>query len=149
MVRAPSRFRCSRPARADHVPCDVYQTAQEVQNPISSAMRAATAAVTIALFAVMLPACGGSPVGPVVAECELNHTGDLDLVNLSDNFAPRDVYVDGHLVTTVPSGGHIIVTAAAGVVHTVEWVSTITGVTLDTTRVAIDECSTTTLNNHF
>lgn len=78
-----------------------------------------------------------------------NHTGDLDLVNLSDNLAPRDAYVDGHLVTTIPSGGHIIVTAAGGRVHTVEWVSTITGASLDVTRVLVDECTTTTLTNHF
>ena len=105
--------------------------------------------VLIGILGVTLCACGGSPVAPALAECELDHTGDLDLVNLSDNFAPRDVYVDGHIVTTVPSGGHIIVTAAAGVVHTVEWVSTVSGATLDTTRVAVDECTTTTLNNHF
>lgn len=109
----------------------------------------ATWAVAIVVFALPFAACGGNPVAPVIPACELDHTGDLDLVNLSDNFAPRDVYVDGHIVTTVPSGGHITVTAAAGVVHTVEWVSTITGLTLDTTRVAVDECSVTTLNNHF
>ena len=112
-------------------------------------MRIVISIVAIAFITVALSACGGSPVAPVIAECELNHTGDLDLVNLSDNLAPRDVYVDGHIVTTVPSGGHIIVAAAAGLVHTVEWVSSLTGATLDTTRVAVDECSTTTLNNHF
>jgi hypothetical protein len=100
------------------------------------------------LLGLMVSDCGGNPVAPT-AECRLDHTGDLDLVNLSDNFAPRDVYVDGRIVTTVPSGGHIIVTAAAGVVHTVEWVSTVTGASLDVTRVLVDECTTTTLTNHF
>ena len=112
-------------------------------------LRTAISLVTIACIAVALSSCGGSPVAPVIAECELNHTGDLDLVNLSDNLAPRDVYVDGHIVTTVPSGGHIAVAAAAGLVHTVEWVSTLTGATVDSTRVAVDVCSVTTLNNHF
>ena len=112
-------------------------------------MRVVTSAVTIAFLAVALSACGGSPIAPGREACELDHTGDLDLVNLSDNLAPRDVFVDGHIVTTVSSGGHIIVAAAAGAVHTVEWVSTISGAVLDTTRVAVDECTTTTLTNHF
>jgi hypothetical protein len=104
--------------------------------------------ICIGAIGIMLSACGSSPVAPA-PECALNHTGDLDLVNFSDNLAPRDAYVDGHFVTTVPSGGHIIVTAAAGAIHTVEWVSTISGATLDVTRVLVDECTTTTLTNHF
>jgi hypothetical protein len=104
--------------------------------------------ICVVAIGVALSSCGGSPVAPV-PECAYNHTGDLDLVNLSDNLAPRDAYVDGHLVTTIPSGGHIVVTAAAGLVHTVEWVSTITGASLDVTRVLVDECTTTTLTNHF
>ena len=98
---------------------------------------------------MLICGCGGNPVGPAIPECALDHTGDLVLVNLSDNLAPRDAYVDGHIVTTIPSGGHTIVTAAAGVVHDVEWVSTITGASLDVTRVLVDECTTTTLTNHF
>lgn len=98
---------------------------------------------------VVISACGHSnPIAPVL-ECEVDHTGDLDLINLSDNLAPRDVYVDGHIVTTIPSGGHVIVAAAAGRVHTVEWVSTLSGATVDVTRVGVDECTTTTLTNHF
>ncbi len=103
--------------------------------------------ILLVLLGVTLCACGGNPVA--VPACELDHTGDIDLVNLSDNFAPRDVYVDGHIVTTVPSGGHTIVSADAGVVHTVEWVSTASGASLDVTRVLVDECTTTTLTNHF
>lgn len=99
--------------------------------------------LSAALLAVFLSGC--SPVAPI-GGCQ---TGDLDLVNLSDNLAPRDVYVDGHFVATLPSGAHIVVTAAAGVVHTVEWDSTFTGNTLDVTRVLVDECTTTTLTNHF
>ena len=102
----------------------------------------------VAVAATLVSGCSGNPVAPI-PECALDHTGDLDLVNLSDNFAPRDVYVDGHIVTTVPSGGHIIVNAAAGVVHTIEWVSTISGASLDVTRVLVDECTTSTLTNHF
>jgi hypothetical protein len=107
-----------------------------------------TKLICLGLIGIIFSACGGSPVAPG-PECAFNRTGDLNLVNLSDNFAPRDVYVDGHIVTTVSSGGHIIVTAAAGIVHTVEWVSTITGASLDVTRVVVDECTTTTLTNHF
>jgi hypothetical protein len=75
--------------------------------------------------------------------------GDLVLVDLSDAGTPRDVYVDGHFVTTVPYSGQIVVAAAAGVVHTVEWVSTISGHTRDVTKVVVDECTPTTLTNHF
>jgi hypothetical protein len=101
----------------------------------------------VALLALTLSACG-NPVAPIAA-CEYDQTGDLVLVNLSDSGAPRDVYVDGHIVTTLPYGAQTVVTASAPVVHTVEWVSTITGGTRDVTRVAVDVCSTTTLNNHF
>ena len=104
--------------------------------------------ISAVLLSVALSACGGSPVEPVPA-CEAEQTGDIVLVNLSDSGAPRDVYVDGHIVTTLPFGAQAVVTAAAGVVHTVEWVSTITGGTRDVTRVAVDVCTTTTLNNHF
>ena len=100
----------------------------------------------VLLGVMMLSACGGNPIGP---ECTYDNTGDLVLVNLSDSGAPRDVYVDDHLVTTLPYGSQAVVTADAGVVHTVEWVSTISGGTRDVTRVFVDECMTTTLNNHF
>ena len=101
----------------------------------------------VALLAVALSGCGG-PVEPI-PECEYNQTGDLVLVNFSDSGAPRDVYVDGHIVTTLPFGSQAVVTLAARVIHDVEWVSTITGGTRDVTRVAVDVCTTTTLNNHF
>jgi hypothetical protein len=104
--------------------------------------------VRLTSLAVILSACGGNPVAPL-PQCAYDHTGDLVLVNLSDAGTPRDVYVDGHLVTTIPYGGQIVVAAAAGVVHTVEWVSTITGGTRDVTRVLVDECTPTTLTNHF
>lgn len=86
-----------------------------------------------------------SPLAPI-GECQ---TGELDLVNLSDNLAPRDVYVDNLFVATLPSGANVVVTQTAGLVHSVEWVSTISGNTLDVTRVLVDGCTTTTLTNHF
>lgn len=101
-----------------------------------------------ALLSVALSACGGTPVQPI-PQCEYDQTGDIVLANFSDSGAPRDVYVDGHIVTTLPFGSQTVVEVAAGVVHTVEWVSTITGGTRDVTRVAVDVCTTTTLNNHF
>src|SRR6267154_5722240 len=102
----------------------------------------------VVLLAGLLSACGGSPVGPT-RQCAYDRTGDLVLVNLADSGAPRDVYVDGHIVTTIPYGGQIVVAVAAGVVHTVEWVSAISGGTRDVTRVVVDECRPTTLTNRF
>ena len=101
----------------------------------------------VVLLAAALSACG-TPVEPI-PQCEYDQTGALVLVNLSDSGAPRDVYVDGAIVTTLPYGAQTVITASARVVHTVEWVSTITGGTRDVTRVALDVCTTTTLNNHF
>jgi hypothetical protein len=112
--------------------------------PTSSALRYAR----VVLLAVTLSACSGDPVAPT-APCAYDHTGDLVLVNLAETLTPRDVYVDGRIVTTVAYGTQIVVTEAAGAVHTVEWVSTITGATVDVTRVLVDECTTTTLTNHF
>jgi len=102
--------------------------------------------VQLVLLGLMLSACHGNPIGP---DCAYDHTGDLVLVNLSDSGAPRDLYVDGGFVTTLPYGNQALVTADAGLAHTVEWVSTISGNTRDVTRVIVDECTTTTLNNHF
>jgi hypothetical protein len=102
----------------------------------------------VSLLTVVLSACGGNPVEPI-PQCEYDRTGDLVLINLADSGAPRDVYVDGHIVTTIPYGGQIVVAVAAGVVHTVEWVSAISGGTRDVTRVVVDECRPTTLTNHF
>lgn len=101
-----------------------------------------------ALVLFLASGCSGNPVGPE-SGCAYNGVGDLDLVNLSDNFVSRDVYVDGRYVATVPSGSHVVVTVSAGAVHTIEWVSSVTGSTLDITKVAVDACSTTTLTNHF
>jgi hypothetical protein len=102
----------------------------------------------LALLTLTLAACGGNPVGPG-PQCAYDRTGDLVLVNLSDAGTSRDVYVDGRFVTTIPYGGQIVIAADAGVVHTVEWVSTVTGGTRDVTRVVVDECTPTTLTNHF
>lgn len=102
----------------------------------------------VVLLTAFVSACNVNPVSPY-AQCEYDRTGDLVLINLADSRVPRDVYVDGRFVTTVPYGGQIVVAAAAGLVHTVEWVSTISGATRDVTRVVVDECTATTLTNHF
>jgi len=66
------------------------------------------------------------------------------LVNLADTRTPRDVYVDGRLVDVVPYGNQVVLHPDAGVNHTVEWVSTLGGGTVDVVRVSIDTCATFT-----
>src|SRR5436305_9293862 len=87
--------------------------------------------MAIVLFAVVAGSSCGNSGGPSALDCELDRTGALVLVNLSDSGAARDVYVDGHIVTTVPAGGQAVVDAAAGAVHAVEWVSPLSGTTVD------------------
>jgi hypothetical protein len=104
----------------------------------------------VVLLAMAASACGGDyPTGPSVPDCQYYDTGALVLVNLAETLTPRDVYVDGHFVAVVPYGNRIVVNAAAGVTHTVEWVSTLGGGIVDSTRVIIDACSTTTITNPF
>ena len=104
--------------------------------------------VALGALTATLSACSGSPLGPT-PRCAYDHTGDLVLVNLADTGTARDVYVDGPIVATVPYGTQIVIRVDAGVLHTVEWVSTFTGGTRDVTRVVVDECTATTLTNHF
>src|SRR3954468_11853336 len=105
----------------------------------------------LAAMVLLLPiasACS-SPTGPSVPDCEYYHTGTLALVNLSDTGNSRDVYVDGRFLTTVRFQTQITATADARVLHTVEWVSSVTGNTVDSIRVAVDECSTATVTNVY
>lgn len=96
-----------------------------------------------------MAACGGSPTSPSVPDCEYYDTGTLVLVNRADTLTPRDVYVDGRFVAVVPYGNQVVVDPAAGVTHTVEWVSTLGGGTVDVARVFIDTCVTSRLTNYF
>lgn len=105
-------------------------------------------ALALALLVPLTSACS-SPTGPSVADCEYYHTGTLALVNLSGNGNPRDVYVDGRFLSTVRYQTQITAATDARVLHTVEWVSSITGDTVDSIRVAVDECSTATVTNVY
>jgi hypothetical protein len=101
------------------------------------------------LLAIMLSACNGSPTGPSIPDCEYYDTGTLVLINLAETLTPRDAYVDGRFVAVVPYNNQVVVNAAAGVVHTVEWVSTLGGGTVDVRQAVVDTCSTSRLTNYF
>jgi hypothetical protein len=105
------------------------------------------------LLLVLLPGlaisgCSGSGVGPSIPECEYSRTGTLVMVNLTDTLNPRDLYVDGRYIGLVRYQNQVAVTAAAGV-HVVEWVSVVTGSTVDSIRVVVDQCSTATVTNLY
>jgi hypothetical protein len=103
----------------------------------------------IVVLVMVASACGGSPTSPSVPDCQYYDTGTLVLVNLAETLTPRDVYVDGRFVAVVPYGNQVVVDPAAGVTHTVEWVSTLGGGTVDVARVFIDTCLTSRLTNYF
>jgi hypothetical protein len=103
----------------------------------------------IILLALVLSACGHSPTGPSIPDCEYYDTGTLVLVNFADTMTSRDAYLDGRFVAAVPYGTRIVVDPSGGVIHTVEWVSTFSGVTVDSIRLLVDTCSTSTLTNYF
>ena len=103
----------------------------------------------LVLLAIMVSACGGSPTAPSIPDCQYYDTGALVLINQAETLTPRDAYVDGHFVGVVPFGNQIVVNVAAGVIHTIEWVSTLSGRTVDSTRLVVDPCTTTALTNYF
>ena len=101
------------------------------------------------LLLLAASACGGGPSAPSIPDCAYYHTGTLVFINLAETGTPRDVYIDGHFVTVVPYGNHTQAAVDAGVIHTVDWVSTLGGGTVDSIRLVVDECSGATLTNHF
>jgi hypothetical protein len=103
----------------------------------------------IVVLVVATSACSGSPTSPSVPDCQYYDTGTLVLVNLAETLTPRDVYVDGRFVAVVPYGNQVVVNPAAGLIHTVEWVSTLGGGTVDFARVSIDTCLTSRITNYF
>ena len=105
--------------------------------------------VCVVLLAITASACGNSVTGPSVPDCQYYGTGTLLLVNLAETGTPRDVYVDDRFLEVVPYGNRVVVNVAAGIVHTVEWVSTLGGGTVDRTRLLVDVCSTTNITNRF
>src|SRR5215210_8495688 len=103
----------------------------------------------IVVLVMAASACGGNPTSPSVPDCEYYDTGTLVLVNRAETLTPRDVYVDGRFVAVVPYGNQVVVNPSAGVAHTVEWVSTLGGGTVDVARVFIDTCLTSRITNYF
>ena len=105
-------------------------------------------AIVLLMLSGTTIACS-SPTAPSIANCQYYHTGTLALVNLSNTGNPRDVYVDGRFLGVVPYQSQLTATADAGALHTVEWVSSVTGNTVDSIRVVVDECSTATVTNVY
>jgi hypothetical protein len=103
----------------------------------------------IILLVLTASACGGNPNAPSILDCDYYDTGTLVLINLAETLTPRDAYVDDRFVAVVPYGNRVVVNPAAGVIHTVEWVSTLGGGTVDFVRIAVDTCSTATVTNYF
>lgn len=106
-------------------------------------------AFVIMALATATSACSGSPIAPSIPDCQYYRTGTLVLVNLAETFNPRDVYVDGRFIGVVQYQNQIALTAAAGVIHTVEWVSSLTGRTVDSIRLVVDECSAATVTDLY
>jgi hypothetical protein len=129
---------------------ETFMTPASLNNRFSvGMMRTMRHSRCIVLLALTASACGGSPSAPSIPDCEYYDTGTLILINLAETLTPRDAYVDGRFIAVVPYGNQIVVNPAAGVIHTVEWVSTLGGGTVDFTRLAVDTCSRSTLTNYF
>ena len=104
---------------------------------------------TIVLLAILASGCRNHFGPSDLLDCEYYDTGELVLTNLSDRLTPRDAYLDGRFVGVVPYGGQIVLTVDAGVVHFVEWVSTLGGGTVDSLRVSVHQCETYRITNYF
>lgn len=115
-----------------------------------------------------IAACGSDPVAPAPTcqdrtatnfggplpctfppECERNHTGTLVLINRGVTLTPRDAYVDGANVGTIPYGSQITLTVTAGIAHNVVFRSTIGGGVVSTAQPIVNQCSSFTLTNTF
>jgi hypothetical protein len=99
-------------------------------------------------LAVAASACGHNPTGPSLPDCAYYDTGDLILTNQAVTLTPRDIYIDGHFITVLPFGNQTVVSVSAGVIHTVEWVSTLGGGLVGSTRLVVDQCTATSLTNY-
>jgi hypothetical protein len=118
-------------------------------NSFSRALRPILKLGGVVLLAAAVSACGGSPSAPSIPDCQYYDTGALVLINQAETLTPRDAYIDGHFVAVVPFGNQIVANVAAGVIHTIEWVSTLGGGTVGSTRLLVDQCTTTALTNYF
>jgi hypothetical protein len=88
-----------------------------------------------------LSGCGRSVVEPSGPDCQFNDTGALVFLNQADRMTPRDVYIDGHFSGTLAYGEQMTIDVAAGVVHTIDWVSTLGGGTVNSTRLLVETCT--------
>jgi|SRR6476659_5641220 len=123
-------------------------TASLLLNRARAACTRSVISLMLALPLVAASACSGSDVGPSIPDCQYSRTGTLVLVNLTDTLNPRDVYVDGRYIGVVRYQNQIALTAASGV-HSVEWVSVVTGSSVDAIRVVVDDCATATVTNVY
>jgi len=98
-------------------------------------------AIWVLLLVTTLSGCGRSVVEPSVADCQFDDTGALVFLNQSDRMTPRDVYIDGRFSGTLGYGEQMTVDVAAGVIHTIDWVSTIGGGTVNSTRLLVETCT--------
>jgi len=105
----------------------------------------------LAIFSTLgIVACGSGPMAadPVpVAACQQRNTGTLVMANNSTNLLPRDVYIDGGSIGTLPYGSQFTRDVTAGVAHPVEFRSTVSGGIVSTASPNIVQCTTLTLTN--
>jgi hypothetical protein len=106
----------------------------------------------VLLLAILTSGCA-NPSAPTyvqpIADCQYYGTGTLVLVNLAETLNPRDAYVDGRFVGVIAYGNQLALRIDAGVVHIVDWVSSVTGGLVSSSRLAVQPCSTYTLTNDF
>ena len=121
-------------------------------------MRNRVPAIGLWMGLIALSACGSSPVAPApvpvpvpipVPACQTNSTATLILANQSVSLTPRDVYLDGVFLGTVPYGSTVTRDVSAGVPHPVVFRSTLTGLAVSNAQPNLIQCSSSTLTNTF
>jgi hypothetical protein len=94
--------------------------------------------------------CGSNPItADPIPPCQQRNTATLVMVNNSGNLLPRDVYIDGGSIGTLPYGSQFSRDVTAGVAHPVEFRSTVSGAIVSSASPNIVQCTTFTLTNPF
>jgi hypothetical protein len=109
--------------------------------------------VTLVAVALVSYGCGSSPTAPAppppAPACQTNNTATLILVNNSDFLIPRDAYLDGAFIGTIPYGNSVTREISAGVAHPVLFRSSINGSLISSAQPNLVRCSSFTLTNTF